>query len=59
MKLGALAYGQVLPAALLTGVRMMQRQGITLEPGHIKKGREMTIKASNRWMACARSCRSS
>jgi hypothetical protein len=43
--LGALAFGQFVPAALLTGVRMLLRQGITVEPGHIEKGREMALKS--------------
>jgi len=42
--LGALAFGQFVPAALLTGVRMLLRQGITLDPGHLEKGREVALK---------------
>jgi hypothetical protein len=43
--LGALAFGQFVPAALLTGVRMLLRQGITLDPGHLEKGREVALKS--------------
>ena len=43
--LGALAFGQFLPAALLTGVRMLLRQGITLEPEQLEKGRDLALKS--------------
>jgi len=43
--LGALAFGQFVPAALLTGVRMLLRQGITVEPGHLEKGREVALRS--------------
>jgi hypothetical protein len=42
--LGALAFGQFVPAALLTGVRMLLRHGITVDPGHLEKGREVALK---------------
>lgn len=43
--LGALAMGQFVPAALLTGVRMLLRNGITIDPGHIEKGRDLALKS--------------
>ena len=43
--LGALAFGQFVPAALLTGVRMLLRQGITVEPEHLEKGRDLALKS--------------
>ena len=43
--LGALAFGQFIPAAVLTGARMLLRHGITLEPGHLEKGRELALKS--------------
>ena len=51
--LGALAFGQFVPAALLTGVRMLLRQGITLEPGHLEKGRELALNT----MVCGPNCK--
>ena len=42
--LGALVLGQFVPAALLTAVGMMLRQGITVEPGQLEKGRDLAIK---------------
>lgn len=42
--LGALAIGQFIPAAVLTGARMLLRNGITVEPGHLEKGRELALK---------------
>ncbi len=42
--LGALALGQFIPAAVLTGARMLLRHGITLEPDHLEKGRELALK---------------
>ena len=44
-RLGALAFGQFIPAAVLTGARMLLRHGITLEPGHLEKGRELALKS--------------
>ena len=43
--LGALAFGQFVPAALLTGVRMLLRQGITVEPEQLEKGRDLALKS--------------
>ena len=43
--LGALVLGQFVPAALLTGVRILLRQGITLEPGHLERGRDLALKS--------------
>jgi hypothetical protein len=42
--LGALAIGQFIPAAVLTGARMLLRHGITVEPVHLEKGRELALK---------------
>jgi hypothetical protein len=42
--LGALAIGQFIPAAVLTGARMLLRHGITVEPGHLEKGKELASK---------------
>jgi hypothetical protein len=42
--LGALAIGQFIPAAVLTGARILLRQGITLAPEQIEKGRDIAIK---------------
>jgi hypothetical protein len=40
--LGALAIGQFIPAAVLTAARMLLRHGITVDPGHLEKGKELT-----------------
>jgi hypothetical protein len=40
--LGALALGQFVPAALLTGARVLLRQGI--DEQHLEKGREMALR---------------
>jgi hypothetical protein len=42
--LGALAVGQFIPAAVLTGARILLRHGITVEPGHLEKGRDLALK---------------
>jgi len=42
--LGALALGQFLPAAVLTGARVLLRQGLSLEPAHLQKGRELALR---------------
>lgn len=42
--LGALAIGQFIPAAVLTGARILLRHGITLEPGHLRHGRDLALK---------------
>lgn len=43
--LGALAIGQFIPAAVLTGARMLLRHGITVEPEHLDKGRELALSS--------------
>jgi hypothetical protein len=43
--LGALAIGQYIPAAVLTGARMLLRHGITVEPEHLDKGRELALSS--------------
>ncbi|MFN9645816.1 MAG: lecithin retinol acyltransferase family protein [Cyanobacteriota bacterium] len=43
--LGALAFGQILPAALLTAVRMLLRHGITIDPSHVERGRDLALKS--------------
>jgi hypothetical protein len=40
--LGALALGQFVPAALLTGARMLLRQGI--DEQHLEKGRDLALR---------------
>ncbi len=39
--LGALAFGQFMPAALLTAVRVLLRHGIAIDPEHLERGREL------------------
>ncbi|MEB3255440.1 MAG: lecithin retinol acyltransferase family protein [Synechococcaceae cyanobacterium] len=41
---GALALGQFVPAALLTGARLLLRNGVSLEPSHLEKGRELALR---------------
>jgi hypothetical protein len=43
--LGALALGQFVPAALLTGVRVLLRQGLSLDEQQIERGRELALKS--------------
>jgi hypothetical protein len=43
--LGALALGQFVPAALLTGTRVVLRQGLKLEGDHLEKGRELALRS--------------
>jgi hypothetical protein len=43
--LGALALGQFLPAAVLTGARVLLRQGLSLEPAQLEKGRELALRS--------------
>ena len=43
--LGALAFGQFMPAAVLTGARMLLRQGLRLEPAQLEKGRELALRS--------------
>ncbi len=42
--LGALALGQFLPAAVLTGARVLLRQGLSLDAAHLEKGRDLALK---------------
>ena len=43
--LGALAFGQFMPAAVLTGARMLLRQGLNLEPQHLEQGRQLALRS--------------
>ena len=43
--LGALALGQFMPAALLTGARVLLRQGLSLDPGQLEKGRALAQRS--------------
>ena len=43
--LGALALGQFMPAALLTGARVLLRQGLSLDPGQLEKGRALALRS--------------
>jgi hypothetical protein len=43
--LGALAFGQFLPAAVMTGARVLLRQGLSLEPSQLEKGRELALRS--------------
>jgi len=43
--LGALAIGQFIPAVVLTAAGMLLRHGITIEPEHIEKGRDLAGKS--------------
>ena len=42
--LGALALGQFLPAAVLTGARVLLRQGLSLDASQLEKGRELALR---------------
>ena len=42
--LGALALGQFLPAAVLTGARVLLRQGLSLDAAQLEKGRDLARK---------------
>jgi hypothetical protein len=42
--LGALPIGQFVPAALVTGARMMLRQGNIVKPEQLEKGRNPTLE---------------
>jgi hypothetical protein len=42
---GALAFGQFLPAAVLTGARILLRQGLSLEPEQLEKGRQLALRS--------------
>ncbi|MFO7629350.1 MAG: lecithin retinol acyltransferase family protein [Prochlorococcaceae cyanobacterium] len=43
--LGALALGQFVPAALLSGVRLLLRQGLSLDEPSLEKGRELALRS--------------
>ena len=43
--LGALAFGQFVPAAVLGGARMLLRQGLNLSPGQLEKGRRLALQS--------------
>jgi hypothetical protein len=43
--LGALALGQFMPAALLTGARVLLRQGLSLDPQQLEKGRNLALRS--------------
>jgi hypothetical protein len=43
--LGALAFGQFMPAAVLTGARILLRQGLNLEPEQLEKGRQLALRS--------------
>ena len=43
--LGALALGQMVPAALLTGVRLLLRQNLRLDGLAIDQGRELALRS--------------
>jgi hypothetical protein len=53
--LGALAIGQFIPAAVLTGARMLLRHGITVEPEHLDKGRELALSSMEQLKGLQRS----
>ncbi|MEI8251034.1 MAG: lecithin retinol acyltransferase family protein [Synechococcus sp. ELA057] len=42
--LGALALGQFMPAAVLTGARVLLRQGLSLEGEPVQKGRDLALQ---------------
>jgi hypothetical protein len=41
----ALALGQFVPAALITGVKLLLRQGISLDPQQLDRGRELALRS--------------
>lgn len=43
--LGALALGQFVPAALMTGARVLLRQGLSLDPQQLERGRELALRS--------------
>jgi hypothetical protein len=43
--LGALALGQFIPAAVLTGVNILLRQGLSIDAGQLEKGRDLALKS--------------
>ena len=42
---GALALGQFVPAALITAVKVLLRQGLNLDPQQLEKGRELALRS--------------
>jgi Lecithin retinol acyltransferase len=42
---GALAFGQFLPAAALTGARILLRQGLNLNPRQLEHGRQLALRS--------------
>jgi hypothetical protein len=43
--LGALMLGQLVPAALITGVRLLLRQGLNLDGEQLEKGRTLALQS--------------
>ncbi|MEY2644783.1 MAG: hypothetical protein RLZZ611_1432 [Cyanobacteriota bacterium] len=43
--LGALAFGQFVPAAVLSGARMLLRQGLNLGPDQLEQGRRLALRS--------------
>jgi hypothetical protein len=43
--LGALAFGQFVPAAVLTGARVLLRQGLNLDAESLEKGRQLALRS--------------
>jgi len=43
--LGALALGQFMPAAVLTGAKMLLRQGLRLDPQQLEQGRALALRS--------------
>ena len=43
--LGALALGQFMPAAVLTGAKLLLRQGLRLDPQQLEKGRALALRS--------------
>ncbi|MEB3199787.1 MAG: lecithin retinol acyltransferase family protein [Synechococcaceae cyanobacterium] len=43
--LGALALGQYVPAALITGVKLLLRQGLALDPQQLERGRAFALRS--------------
>ncbi|MCP9850257.1 lecithin retinol acyltransferase family protein [Cyanobium sp. Morenito 9A2] len=43
--LGALAIGQFMPAALIAGVRLLLRQGLSLDGEQLERGKELALRS--------------
>jgi hypothetical protein len=43
--LGALAFGQWMPAAVLSGARLLLRQGLNLDPQQLEQGRQLALRS--------------